>query len=82
MRYTYNILNFSLGRVNIKFISATKDNARGYRPDLSIIIGDFDDDTVCRIRAHSFGGLIWFKDSKEFIEYFKKFNAQDKGEIK
>lgn len=77
-----NIIDFYDARVNIKFLVPTENNARGYKPDLSIIIGNFDNDTMCRIYACSFGSLIWFKDSKEFIEHFENFKKQDKIELK
>lgn len=76
-----NIIDFFDARVDIKFLVPTENNTRGYKPDLSIMIGNFDNDTMCRIYACSFGSLIWFKDSREFIEYFENFKKQDKGEI-
>ena len=71
-------MDFYDARVNIKFLVPT-NNTRGYKPDFSIIIGDFDNDTMCRIYPCSIGGLVWFKDSKEFIEYFENFKKQDKS---
>ena len=77
-----NIIDFFDARVDIKFLVPTENNTRGYKPDLSIMIGNFDNDTMCRIYACSFGSLIWFKDSKEFIEHFENFKKQDKIELK
>ena len=77
-----NIIDFFDARVDIKFLVPTENNTRGYKPDLSIMIGNFDNDTMCRIYACSFGSLIWFKDSKEFIEYFENFKKQDKMQDK
>ena len=76
-------VDFYDARVNIKFLVPTENNARGYRPDLGIIIGDFDNDTMCcRIYPYATSGLIWFKNSKEFIEYFENFKKQDKMQDK
>ena len=80
IRYIGGTMDFHNARVNIKFLVPNND-ARGYRPDFSIIIGDFDNDTMCRIYPCAASGLVWFKDSKEFIEYFENFKKQDKGEI-
>ena len=77
-----NIIDFFDARVDIKFLVPTENNTRGYKPDLSIMIGNFDNDIMCRIYACSFGSLIWFKDSKEFIEYFENFKKQDKMQDK
>ncbi len=77
-----NIIDFYSAGVNIKFLVPTNNNARGYRPDLGIIIGDFDNDTMCRIYPYTTSGLIWFKNSKEFIEYFENFKKQDKMQDK
>jgi hypothetical protein len=78
IRYVRGTIDFYDARVNIKFLVPTENNARGYKSDLSIMIGNFDDEIRCGIYACSFGSLIWFKDSKEFIEYFEKFKKQDK----
>ena len=72
-------MDFYDARVNIKFLVPTNNNTRGYNTDLSIVIGNFDDEIRSGIYARSFGSLIWFKDSKEFIEYFEKFKKQDKS---
>lgn len=81
IRYNRGTIDFYSAGVNIKFLVPT-NNARGYKPDLSIIIGDFDDETRSIIYACSLGSLIWFKDNKEFIEYFENFKKQDKIELK
>lgn len=81
IRYNRGTMDFYSAGVNIKFLVPTNNNARGYKPDLSIMIGNFDDEIRSEIYACSFGSLIWFKDSKEFIEYFESFKKQDKGEI-
>lgn len=78
IRYGSTMDFYSTG-VSIKFLVPTNNNARGYRPDLSIMIGNFDDEIRSGIYACSFGSLIWFKDSKEFIEYFESFKKQDKN---
>lgn len=82
IRYSSGIMDFYNAGVNIKFLVPTENNARGYKPDLSIMIGNFDDEIRCGIYAHSPSSLIWFKDSKEFIEYFEKFKKQDKIKLK
>lgn len=82
IRYIGGTVDFHNAEVNIKFLVPTNNNARGYKPDLSIMIGNFDDEIRSRVYACSFGSLIWFKDSKEFIEYFEKFKNQDKIKLK
>jgi hypothetical protein len=77
-----NIMDFYDARVNIKFLVPTENNTKGYRPDFSIIIGDFDNDTMCRIYPCATSGLVWFKNSKEFIEHFENFKKQDKMQDK
>jgi len=79
IRYYGGTMDFYSAQVNIKFLVPNNNNARGYRPDLSIMIGNFDDEIRCEIYARFFGSLIWFKDSKEFIEYFENFKKQDKN---
>ena len=78
IKYDRGTMDFYSAGIHIKFLVPT-NNARGYNPDLSIIIGDFDDEIRSVIYACSLGSLIWFKDSKEFIEYFEKFKNQDKN---
>ena len=75
-------MDFYDARVNIKFLVLTENNTRGYNTDLSIIIGDFDNDTMCRIYPCATSGLVWFKNSKDFIEYFENFKKQDKMQDK
>lgn len=82
IRYTRGTMDFYDARVNIKFLVPTENNARGYKPDLSIMIGNFDDETRCRIYACATSGLVWFKNSKDFIEYFENFKKQDKMQDK
>ena len=82
IRYIKGTVDFYNAEVNIKFLVPTNDNTRGYRPDFSIIIGDFDNDIMCRIYPRATSGLVWFKNSKEFIEYFKNFKKQDKMQDK
>lgn len=66
-------------KVNIKFVIAT-ENFKGSRPDLNIVIGDFNNEEVMnRIYSCATSGMIWFKNSKDFIEYFRRFCTQDKG---
>lgn len=81
IRYIGGTVDFHNAEVNIKFLVPT-NNIRGYRPDFSIMIGNFDNDTMCRIYPCATSGLVWFKNSKEFIEYFEKFKKQDKMQDK
>ena len=75
-------MDFYDARVNIKFLVPTENNTRGYNTDLSIVIGNFDNDTMCRIYPCATSGLVWFKNSKDFIEYFENFKKQDKMQDK
>ena len=65
-------------KANIKFVIAT-ENFKGSKPDLNIVIGDFNEEVMDRIYPCATTGVIWFKDSRDFIEYFRRFCIQDKG---
>ena len=68
-------------RVNIKFIVAT-ENFKDSGPDLNIVIGNLNEEVMDRIYPCARSGLIWFKDSRDFIEYFENFKKQDKIKLK
>ena len=68
-------------KANIKFVIAT-ENFKGSKPDLNIVIGDFNEEAMDRIYPCATTGMIWFKDSRDFIEYFENFKKQDKIKLK
>ena len=81
VRYSCGNVEFNNNRIKIKFLVPTK-NFKGFRPDLSFVIGDFNEEVMDRIYPCATSGMIWFKDSKEFIEHFENFKKQDKIKLK
>ena len=81
VRHSYGNVEFKNNRMKIRFLVPTKNNIRGYKPDLSIAIGDFNEEVMENIFSYATNGLIWFKDSEKYIKYFENFRKLNKGEI-
>lgn len=78
-RYSNNNVIISNDKFYIHFLCPTKNNIRGYKPDLTIVVGDIINKEVKeKILANSsFGTLLWFKDSKRVLEEFENFCIED-----
>lgn len=81
VKHSRGNVEFKNNRMKIKFLVPT-ENFKGFRPDLSILIGDFNEEVMDRIYPCATSGLIWFKDSKKVMEYFENFKKQDKIKFK
>ncbi len=76
--YSNNKVVVSNDKFYIRFLCATKNNISGYKPDLTIVIGDINEKIRETIFANSSSGtLLWFKDSKRVLEEFESFCVQD-----
>lgn len=78
-RYSSNKVVVSNDKFYICFLCPTKNNIRGYKPDLTIVVGDIVNKEVKDIilANSSIGTLLWFKDSKRVLEEFESFYTQD-----
>ena len=77
-RYSHNYITISNDKFYIRFLCPTKNNIRGYKPDLTIIVGDINKEIRELIFADSsLGTLLWFKDSKRVLKEFENFCIED-----
>ena len=75
---SHNNVTISNDKFYIRFLCSTKNNISGYKPDLTIVVGDINEEIREIIFANSSSGtLLWFKDSKRVLQEFENFCIED-----